>query len=45
MRRSVDVHQRLALNWHTLREEYRDAVDDVTDPSAWTQTWSDGERS
>jgi galactofuranosylgalactofuranosylrhamnosyl-N-acetylglucosaminyl-diphospho-decaprenol beta-1,5/1,6-galactofuranosyltransferase len=42
MRRSLDVHQRLAVNWSSLQEQYQDAVPEVTDPDVWIKTWSDG---
>jgi len=39
MKRSIDVHQKLAVRWDDLAEQYKKAVPDVTDPKAWTDTW------
>ena len=44
MRRSFAIHRRLATQWEQLAEEYKNAVPEVTDPKAWTQTWNSGER-
>jgi galactofuranosylgalactofuranosylrhamnosyl-N-acetylglucosaminyl-diphospho-decaprenol beta-1,5/1,6-galactofuranosyltransferase len=43
MRRSVAVHQRLALEWDELAERYRDAIPEITGPDAWTRTWGQGD--
>lgn len=40
MRRSLIVHQKLALQWDDLAQQYRDAVPEVTDPQAWIATWN-----
>ena len=39
MRRSADVHRRLAARWDELSEEYREASPTLTAPQAWTATW------
>ncbi len=39
MRRSLEVHQKLALRWDELAEQYQQAVPEVTDPKAWLDTW------
>ena len=44
MRRSIAVHQQLATQWEELAEQYQDAVPELTDPKAWTETWNSGER-
>ncbi len=40
MRRSVAVHQRLAVQWDALAKQYQDAVPEITDPKAWIETWN-----
>jgi galactofuranosylgalactofuranosylrhamnosyl-N-acetylglucosaminyl-diphospho-decaprenol beta-1,5/1,6-galactofuranosyltransferase len=44
MRRSIAVHQKLATQWEELAKQYQDAVPELTDPKAWTETWNSGER-
>ena len=39
MKRSIDVHQKLAVRWDDLAAQYKKAVPEVTDPKAWTDTW------
>jgi galactofuranosylgalactofuranosylrhamnosyl-N-acetylglucosaminyl-diphospho-decaprenol beta-1,5/1,6-galactofuranosyltransferase len=43
MQRSAVLHRKLAMNWQDLREQYLEAVPEVTDPQAWISTWTDGE--
>ena len=40
MRRSVAVHQKLAVQWDALAKQYQDAVPEITDPKAWIETWN-----
>lgn len=45
MRRSADVHRRLAADWDRLSDEYRRAAPELTSPTAWEGTWGSRERS
>jgi galactofuranosylgalactofuranosylrhamnosyl-N-acetylglucosaminyl-diphospho-decaprenol beta-1,5/1,6-galactofuranosyltransferase len=45
MRRSVLLHEKLAVNWDSLAEQYREAAPDLTDPKAWMPTWGPGDDS
>lgn len=45
LRRTVDIHRRLASEWDDLAETYRRALPAITSPEAWEQTfgpWLDG---
>ena len=44
MRRSVEVHRRLAAEWEELAQQYRDSSPELTDPASWTRTWGVDER-
>ena len=39
MRRSIAVHEQLLTRWNGLAAQYRAAVQDVTSPQAWFETW------
>ena len=41
MRRTITVHQRLYRQWPQLASEYRQAVEGLTSPEQWSQTFED----
>ena len=45
MRRSVVLHERLALRWDDLAEEYRESAAELTDPKSWMPTWGPSDDS
>jgi len=44
MRRSIEVHRRLAADWEELAQQYRDSSPELTDPASWTRTWGVDQR-
>jgi galactofuranosylgalactofuranosylrhamnosyl-N-acetylglucosaminyl-diphospho-decaprenol beta-1,5/1,6-galactofuranosyltransferase len=45
LKRTIEIHQRLHREWPRLAREYRAALDEVTSPAAWEETfrpWTDG---
>jgi galactofuranosylgalactofuranosylrhamnosyl-N-acetylglucosaminyl-diphospho-decaprenol beta-1,5/1,6-galactofuranosyltransferase len=45
VKKTAELHQRLAREWPRLSEEYRAALADVTSPERWEETfrpWTDG---
>jgi galactofuranosylgalactofuranosylrhamnosyl-N-acetylglucosaminyl-diphospho-decaprenol beta-1,5/1,6-galactofuranosyltransferase len=45
VKKTAELHQRLAREWPRLSEEYRAALADVTSPERWAETfrpWTDG---
>lgn len=45
MRRSVILHERLAVRWDELAKQYREASPELTDPKSWMPTWGSGDDS
>jgi galactofuranosylgalactofuranosylrhamnosyl-N-acetylglucosaminyl-diphospho-decaprenol beta-1,5/1,6-galactofuranosyltransferase len=46
VKKTADLHQRLAREWPRLAEEYRAALPEITSPEAWEETfrpWLDDE--
>ncbi len=39
LRRTVEIHQRLYVEWPRLAKTYRDALDDITSPEQWRKTF------
>jgi galactofuranosylgalactofuranosylrhamnosyl-N-acetylglucosaminyl-diphospho-decaprenol beta-1,5/1,6-galactofuranosyltransferase len=40
LRRTLDIHQRMAREWPRLAEEYRGALEDITAPETWEKTFA-----
>ncbi|MBO0846199.1 MAG: glycosyltransferase [Nocardioides sp.] len=39
LRRTVEIHERFSREWPRLAAEYRAALDDITSPEAWEETF------
>jgi galactofuranosylgalactofuranosylrhamnosyl-N-acetylglucosaminyl-diphospho-decaprenol beta-1,5/1,6-galactofuranosyltransferase len=39
MRRTIAIHQRLYIEWEALAARYRNALPEITSPSAWEKTF------
>ena len=41
MTRSVKLHARLAKEWPTLAQTYKDALPELASPKTWAETFED----
>jgi len=39
LRKTLEIHERFRREWPTLADEYRAALDDITSPEAWAETF------